>query len=156
MLLAAGIVISTMIGPLNDGQTVRISRPGGGPPEVVRQVATAKTGVSGGMIAVPSNAVAGGGGVTVIGAEARAAEEAAMAATATVSEPRALYTEQLLRAFGYDRSNFGYSYINWPRGWGNRGGHRHEQPVAEIDPRVAATLRDAAPIESRFPPVPGR
>ena len=152
MILASlGIIFSTMVGPLDGAPAVRISKPGGGPPEVVRQVAGEVA--SGGGVRVPVNAVAGGGAVTVIGAEDAAAKAAA--AMALGDEPRVLYTEQLLRAFGYDRSNFGYTVVNGQgrgRGWRQRG----EGSELEIDPRVEAMLRDAAPIESRFPPVPGR
>jgi hypothetical protein len=154
MILATfGVVCSTMVGPQGIDQPVRISRPGGNVPEVVRQVATSAP--TGGAVEVPSNAVAGGGGVTVIGEEARIAQETA-AAAAVINQPVGLHTEQLLRAFGYDRSNFGYTYINWPRGFrGQRGFQQQAEP--EIDPRVAGTLRDAAPPESRHTePVPGR
>ncbi len=161
MILATlGIVCTTMVGPLDDGQTIRISRPGGGPPEVVRQVAGTAT-VSAG-IDVPSNAVGGGGEVTIVGALAQAEEYAA--ADANYDEPLGLFSEQLLRAFGYDRSNFGYAYVNYPgtggggwgggRGYGGRGDHPRDVPV--VDPRVLSTLRDLMPLETRYQPVPGR
>lgn len=164
MILATlGIVCTTMVGPLDDGQTVRFSRPSGGPPEVVRQVAGNAT-ISAG-IDVPANAVGGGGEVTIVGAQAQAEEYAA--AAPSYDEPLGLYSEQLLRAFGYDRSNFGYAYVNYPGtgggGWGGgrwgrggRGDTPRDRPDPVVDPRVLSTLRDLMPLESRYQPVPGR
>lgn len=167
MILATlGIVCTTMVGPLDDGQAVRFSLPVGGPPEVVRQVAGSATVSEG--IEVPTSAVGGGGEVTIVGALAQAEEYAA--AAANYDEPLGLYSEQLLRAFGYDRNNFGYAYVNYPGtgggGWGGgrggggrgHGGGRGEHPrdVPVLDPRVLSTLRDLMPPESRYQPVPGR
>ncbi|MDP1663247.1 MAG: hypothetical protein Q8L55_15125 [Phycisphaerales bacterium] len=152
MILATlGIALATMVGPLADEPVVRISRPGGGPPEVVRQVAGTPT--RNGWVSVPASAVAGGGGVTVVGGANGAPS---WSESEDTGQPTVVRTEQLLRAFGYDRSNFGFTVLHAPRsGHGRWGGH-HEHAEPEIDPRVAATLRDAAPLESRFPPVPGR
>ena len=159
MLLAAiGMTVISMVGPLDESPIVRISRPGGGGPEFIRQLSAAEHVSSGGIV-VPSNAVGGGGAVTVVGGS-----DAASSEYAANAEPLGLYTEQLLRAFGYDRGSFGYTTINYPRGvfgnggsghWGNNGGHGSSGP-SPIDPRILGALRDAAPIESRFPPVPGR
>lgn len=152
VLASLCIALATMVGPLAGEPIVRISRPGGGPPEVVRQVAGVAT--RNGWVAVPANAVAGGGGVTVVGG----GDSPAMgtAAADSVGQPSVLRTEQLLRAFGYDRSSFGFTVLHPPDGGhGWRRGH-HERSEPAVDPRVAATMRDAAPLESRFPPVPGR
>ncbi len=151
VLASLGIALVTMVGPLADEPVVRVSRPGGGPPVVVRQVMGNASPT--GYVTVPTNAVAGGCGVTVVGKREGVAP---WIPAEGVDQPAGIRTEQLLRAFGYDRSNFGFTVIHTPRTGHWRGGGHHERAEPEIDPRVAATLRDAAPLESRFPPVPGR
>jgi hypothetical protein len=174
--LALGMSVVAMVGPLDGEPTVRISRPWGGPPEVIRQVAD-RTPSSGG-IEVPNSAVAGGGTVTVVGAGdgggwGGEGGGELIAGGELGGEQLGLRTEQLLRAFGYDRDHFGYSYIDYPRGSGGGGGAGlgglggllggllgggsggHDQPA--VDPRVLGLLRDLAPVEARHPPVvPGR
>jgi len=157
ILAAVGVMFSTMAGPLEVEPCVRISRPGGGPPDVVRQVAIGGPTVSG-AIAVPNNAVAGGGSITVVGGS----EPLGETVPAGGDEPLALYTEQLFRAFGYDRDHFGYSYVDYPgvRARGGRGerpsGGERPAPVRDPDAMLRALPRELQPIELRFPAVPGR
>ncbi|MFT3684180.1 MAG: hypothetical protein QM783_04500 [Phycisphaerales bacterium] len=166
--LAAGITVAAMVGPLGPGSgnepTVRISRPWGGPPEVIvhadriREVAD-----SGRLIEVPNSAVAGGGGVTIVGGGGGEGsggfETFAHTGESLGDIQTGLYTEQLFRAFGYNRDNFGYSIINYPRnhGGGGFGGNGGQQDPPAIDPRILGLLRDLAPIESKYPvAIPGR
>lgn len=179
--LALGMSVVAMVGPLDGQPTVRISRPWGGPPEVIRQVVDRT--LSSGGIEVPVCAVAGGGTVTVVGSGDSGSWSGEgggelIAGGELGGEQLGLRTEQLLRAFGYDRDHFGYSYIDYPRGLGGGGvgggldrlggalggllggaggggGGGHDQ--LGVDPRVLGLLRDLAPVEGRHPPVvPGR
>ncbi|MBY0309255.1 MAG: hypothetical protein K2Q09_10980 [Phycisphaerales bacterium] len=156
VLAVMGLTVASMVGPLGE-PAVRVSRPGGGPPEVVGRLGDAET--LGGAIVVPGNAVgagAGAGSVTVVGQESEPMAEMSFI-RAGAGNQTALYTEQVLRAFGYDRSRFGYTYINPVRGrlgWWGRGGAGPESPP--VDPRLEMLVRNLAPLESRFPPAPGR
>lgn len=151
MLATMGMCLATMVGPLDEAPVVRISRPGS-EPEFVRQVAV---GVrqSGGGIVVPSSSVGGGGEATVVGA----AEAVVSDGSYIEDEMLGLQTDQVFRAFGYDRGTFGYTTIHYPGNrWGGHGGGWGGHPRPRVDPRLQNVLRDLAPIESRFPPVPGR
>ena len=159
MILAAlGLGLMAMVGPIDETPVVRISRPGGGAPEFVRQLTVGDRQRGGGVV-VPSSAVGGGGEVTIVGASG--ASDVYVEAGGFIDDPQVLYTEQMMRAFGYDRSHYGFTTIDYTRrggGWrgGTNGWHHLHRPERPIDPRITSMLRDLAPIESRFPPVPGR